>query len=385
MKSRRMNTALVLILMAVLPCTSALLHGTRAREQIKADGEPVPVPIPKSDDLSAELWAEAGRLSEESPGIEVEEDSKILRQLHERMLRFVEQKIADHPLVEAQAGRIPDYANYALLDGFSKNTPRGQDPVKANLAQNSSIQIENRNIKVEVGYGKIPEVATSVPAGFNQIYSKSLSGVEGGSLGHLDPINPGDNTSWAELADEILVALKPLMDLTKIWAPKVTALIYSNLVGLQLLLGIIYAIVILRLYPRMPLVSFRERPPEAVNLIRLSPCDALLRCDVSPQICLSSCCAWGARAAHTYHSTRTMNYWIGLLLMSTLPCCTLFFVAGCCNVRTRLGGMELMFCESCLCSLCCCPCVIAQEAQTLDLVMGVETGFFGFEAKYIYD
>lgn len=390
----------MLILVAFLPITSALLRGTRARQHIQADGEPAPVPIEMWDDLSAELGVESARLSEESPGIVIENGPMFLRQLHERMSRFVEKNMADHPCVEVQADRSIDHANDMVSHGFAQTIPGDTYAFESKLAKRSSINVESRNVKVELGDGKIPEVATTVSGGFEHVASKSWHiaprGKGGGLFGLLEvfknrvfgflEVYKNDDSSLTKLWSEITVALKPIMDVAKEWAPLVSAFFFSNMAGLQILLGIIYGIVIMRFYPKMSLLNAVRKTPEAAEeVMGHSPLGVLLRCEASPQIVCSSCCAWGARAAHTYHSTRIMNYCLGLLLMSTLPCCTIFFVASCCGLRKRLGGSNMHVCESCLCSFCCGCCMIAQEAQALDYVMGVEIGLYGLERKVIYD
>mmetsp|Transcript_112562 Transcript_112562/g.205048 ORF Transcript_112562/g.205048 Transcript_112562/m.205048 type:complete len:387 (-) Transcript_112562:223-1383(-) len=381
------NTAPLLTLTAFLRSTSAVLRGTRARQHIQADGEAAPVSAQTSEDLSAELGAEAVKLSEESPGIVVEKDPMFMRQLNERMSRFVEKKLAEHPNFEVDADRISDVVNGTLPEGFAQSIARNKRSFESKLGQRSAFKAD-RQVRDE----RTPDVITSRSSeGFAQMTEKSWR-VAVGAGEHRGDNSTGDDSSKAPLEDltfdmvkdELWRAVKPMLDLLQTYGPPVSIITYASMVGLQILLGIIYAIVIMRYYPNMS--PIRRKPPQAaIDMARGGPVVPFLRCQVSPQICLCSFCAWGARAAHTFHSVRIMNYWLALIFMSTLPCCTQFLCISCTELNTRLGGVEMNLCESCLCSSCCFCCMIAQEAQTLDMLMGVEVGLFGLERKVIYD
>mmetsp|Transcript_42139 Transcript_42139/g.75403 ORF Transcript_42139/g.75403 Transcript_42139/m.75403 type:complete len:405 (-) Transcript_42139:248-1462(-) len=399
------NTAPLLTLTAFLRSTSAVLRGTRARQHIQADGEPAPVSAQTSEDLSAELGAEAVKLSEESPGIVVEKDPMFMRQLNERMSRFVEKKLAEHPNFEVDADRISDVVNGTLPEGFAQSIARNKRSFESKLGQRSAFKADRQagNDKIQdiwttdsknVRDKRTPDVITSRSSeGFAQMTEKSWR-VAVGAGEHRGDNSTGDDSSKAPavedftfdmVKDEIWKAVKPMLDLLQTYGPPVSIITYASMVGLQILLGIIYAIVIMRYYPNMSTFQHRKPPQAAIDMARGGPVVPFLRCQVSPQICLCSFCAWGARAAHTFHSVRIMNYWLALIFMSTLPCCTQFLCTSCTELNKRLGGLEMNLCESCLCSTCCCCCMIAQEAQTLDMLMGVEVGLFGLERKLIYD
>jgi len=138
----------------------------------------------------------------------------------------------------------------------------------------------------------------------------------------------------------------------------------------QLLFGVIYYFMIVSKYPEL---GAKEASQSAKELLSKNEVMALV--DVSPRNCVLSCCCTGPRAAHTFAKTGTMNYWGGLLLMSCFPCCTLMAVNSCTDMNEKMGGSRRNIIMSCLCALCCSCCVVAQDAEALDLTSGVQTGF----------
>jgi len=138
----------------------------------------------------------------------------------------------------------------------------------------------------------------------------------------------------------------------------------------QLLFGVIYYFIIVSKYPEL---GAKEASQSAKELLEKNEVMALM--DVSPKNCVLSCCCTGPRAAHTFAKTGTMNYWLGLLLMSCFPCCTLMGVNSCTDMNEKMGGTRRNIIMSCLCALCCSCCVVAQDAEALDLTSGVRTGF----------
>lgn len=137
----------------------------------------------------------------------------------------------------------------------------------------------------------------------------------------------------------------------------------------QLLFGVIYYFIIVSKYPEL---GAKEASQSAKDLLEKNEVMALM--DVSPKNCVLSCCCTGPRAAHTFAKTGTMNYWLGLLLMSCFPCCTLMGVNSCTDMNEKMGGTRRNIIMSCLCALCCSCCVVAQDAEALDLTSGVRTG-----------
>mmetsp|Transcript_38952 Transcript_38952/g.72319 ORF Transcript_38952/g.72319 Transcript_38952/m.72319 type:complete len:99 (-) Transcript_38952:66-362(-) len=85
----------------------------------------------------------------------------------------------------------------------------------------------------------------------------------------------------------------------------------------------------------------------------------------------------GPRAAHTFYSTGISDYWCSLFGMSLFPCCVLCVANSFTDLNEKLGGQKRGLLMSCLCSYCCSCCVIAQDAESLDLSTGVRTGFCG--------
>merc|ERR1719198_2517917 len=105
----------------------------------------------------------------------------------------------------------------------------------------------------------------------------------------------------------------------------------------------------------------------------MSPPQAAFSRLMSAPNCMLSWCCTGPRAAHTFHSIGLMNYWVGLILMSCCPCCTLMYTNGCTDMNVRLGGSKQNPLEAAICAWCCTCCLVAQDAQSLDYVTGMET------------
>lgn len=147
-------------------------------------------------------------------------------------------------------------------------------------------------------------------------------------------------------------------------------------IGLQLLIGVLYFLGVVRYYPR--LTPGTPIPQQAIDLQKMNPVSASLQ--ASPKICCMSAFCAGPRAAHTFESTNVMNYWFGLLCMSCFPCCTLFLTNTCTDLNVRLGGDQMGLITGCVFSFLCSCCLIAQDAESLDLVVGAKTGFLGMDA-----
>lgn len=143
--------------------------------------------------------------------------------------------------------------------------------------------------------------------------------------------------------------------------------------GVQFMFGLAYYFFIVSKYPMLP----RDFLPtqKAVELQDKGVLCAM--CVVRTTTCFHACCCSGPRAAHTFHSAGVLNYWFGLILMTALPCCTLFLAVWCTDLKERLGGTRRSLCMGCLCSCCCSCCVIAQDAESVDLNTGVETRIMG--------
>lgn len=141
---------------------------------------------------------------------------------------------------------------------------------------------------------------------------------------------------------------------------------------LQLLFGLLYYSIIVSKYP---VLKDAAPTPAAVELQKENEVMATLK--TSPPNCLLALCCSGPRAAHTFHATGVMNYWLGLILMTFFPCCTLWGTNSCTNLNETLGGEKRNPVMGCACAFFCSCCVIAQDAEALDMISGYQTGFTG--------
>lgn len=144
---------------------------------------------------------------------------------------------------------------------------------------------------------------------------------------------------------------------------------------LQLIVGVFYFYMIVQHYPR--LTPNGQAPPEAIRLQKLNPFAAAM--EASSKILFCSFCCPGPRAAHTFEITGIFSYWFGLIVGSCFPCCTLLWTNTATDLNVRLGGEQMGFIPGCLSAFFCSCCLIAQDAESLDLLMGVRTGLYGME------
>jgi hypothetical protein len=146
---------------------------------------------------------------------------------------------------------------------------------------------------------------------------------------------------------------------------------YSQRVGIQLLFGVLYYFLIVSRYPLLERKEDDTPPPNAAALQQKNEISAV--CDVSWSNIFHSFCCTGPRAAQTFHSTGVLNYWPSCILMSSFPCCVLWAANSFTNLNKKLGGEQ----DGCVyggaCAMCCSCCMIAKDAQTLDLLTGATT------------
>jgi hypothetical protein len=142
---------------------------------------------------------------------------------------------------------------------------------------------------------------------------------------------------------------------------------WSIRIFVQLLFALVYYSMIVSRYPQLK--QFPSRM--SMKLQRQNEVSAAL--DTTVSNCLLSWFCSGPRAAHTFHSTGILNYWVGCCLMTCCPCLTLWIVESTSGLKEKLGGESRNCCESCLCAFFCSCCVIAQDAESLDLITGVQT------------
>lgn len=144
---------------------------------------------------------------------------------------------------------------------------------------------------------------------------------------------------------------------------------YSGRVFWQLVFAIGYWLLVVKNYPVLP--PGHKPSQEAIALQSTNEVVATL--ETSLANCFLSWCCTGPRAAHTFHSTRIMNYWAGCCLMSLCPMCTLWFANSCTDMNERLGGRRRNLLMGLFCACCCTCCVVAQDAESLDLTTGMDT------------
>jgi len=138
----------------------------------------------------------------------------------------------------------------------------------------------------------------------------------------------------------------------------------------QIIFGIIYYYVIVKHYPKM---TEKHQPNDKSRELQEKN-EVEATCHTScPNLFLSWCCT-GPRAAHTLYTTGVQeNYGLGLVLMSCVPCCTLAYYNSYSELNEKLGGEKRGILQSLLCAFCCTCCVVAQDAQSLDYIMDVQT------------
>jgi len=143
----------------------------------------------------------------------------------------------------------------------------------------------------------------------------------------------------------------------------------------QLLFGLVYYFIVVSKYPKLEGLKPNE---EAIAMQELGVLAATQK--ASTPNCVYSFCFEPARAAHTFHAAGVMNYWPGCILMSMFPCCTLWAVNSFTDLRPKLGGEKKSMLEGAVFALCCGCCVVAQDAESLDLITGVESGWCGVKS-----
>merc|ERR1712113_957456 len=86
--------------------------------------------------------------------------------------------------------------------------------------------------------------------------------------------------------------------------------------------------------------------------------------------CLCAWCCTGPRAAHTTDKTGICGYWPALCCFALFPCITLVYTNACTDMNERLGGEKQNIFMACLCAFFCFPCVVTQDAESLDMNTG---------------
>lgn len=156
-------------------------------------------------------------------------------------------------------------------------------------------------------------------------------------------------------------------------------------IGVQLIFGMFYFFLIVSKYPlldEMPMEVGRDRQARDLRAADLQDMDEVSALGKAhcPNI-FHACCCTGPRAAHTFHSAGVLNYWIGWLFMAVAPCCTLMLMNSYSDLNEKLGGKRRSLVMSCLCSFFCAQCVVAQDAEALDIKVGRHTEILGVSKR----
>lgn len=153
---------------------------------------------------------------------------------------------------------------------------------------------------------------------------------------------------------------------------------WTTRILIQFLFGAIYYFLIVAKYPK---INGLQPTAEAIKLQSENEVSASLKASY-PNCFFSYCCS-GPRAAHTFHSTDTMDFWPGCIAMSLFPCCTLWLVNSFTDLNAKLGGVKKDFFMGLICACCCSCCVIAQDAESLDMITGARTNLCGVDTENI--
>jgi len=198
------------------------------------------------------------------------------------------------------------------------------------------------------------------------------------------------NDAASELGNLETEAVKQMAEIKEAGAASILQPFGSSFGGrilAQLLFGVLYYCLIVAQYPeldpRWGKVIGAGAPNDAARQLQRE-CEVFALFSVSCSNNFFSLCCSGPRGAQTFHATGIMNYWLGLILMSCFPCCTLCYTNACTDLNEKLGGRPRGCCMSMLCAWLCFCCVIAQDAESLDLVTGCKTGFCGVEMPKDY-
>ncbi|CAE8595189.1 unnamed protein product [Polarella glacialis] len=103
-----------------------------------------------------------------------------------------------------------------------------------------------------------------------------------------------------------------------------------------------------------------------LKILDENPCGAMRH--VSLPNGLLSCYCQSARAAHTFEKTGASKYWIGFLAVACFPCCTVSYLQN--ETREALGAKRLGLPTNLCYSIFCTFCLVAQQAEALDVATG---------------
>lgn len=94
---------------------------------------------------------------------------------------------------------------------------------------------------------------------------------------------------------------------------------------------------------------------------------------VSMSNCLFALFCPYQRNAHTLNRSIGFNYWLGFFATMFCPCCTLWYQHTSTRVNEALAGEKRSCISGFFCAWCCSCCLIATDAEALDIAAGKET------------
>jgi len=153
---------------------------------------------------------------------------------------------------------------------------------------------------------------------------------------------------------------------------------WTTRILVQFLFGVIYYFLVVAKYPKL---DGLQPTPEAIQLQSENEVSATFL--TSFPNCFFSWCCSGPRAAHTFHSTGVLDFWPGCIAMSLFPCCTLWLVNSFTDLNSKLGGVKRNLFMGLVCACCCSCCVIAQDAESLDMITGAKTNLCGVDDEHV--
>merc|ERR1719181_2459612 len=145
----------------------------------------------------------------------------------------------------------------------------------------------------------------------------------------------------------------------------------------QLIFAVLYWFLVVKHYP----LARELGPPNKAAKDLQAVDEVTATCHTSWSNLFLSWCCTGPRAAHTFYTTIGFNYWVGCCLTSAFPCCTLWYFNSFTDLNERLGGEKRSAMMGLICACCCSCCVIAQDAEALDKITGIETNFCGVKKR----
>jgi len=137
-------------------------------------------------------------------------------------------------------------------------------------------------------------------------------------------------------------------------------------VVVQIMYNVVYYYLEVR---KTPVLTGKEDVRHARNVQRMNMLGAMLTANTKNL--LNSLFCLPSRAAHTFHSTNVMPYWLGWIASSCCLPCVLCWAHDNQGMHAKLGGKP-RGCggkSSCCISACFCPvCMVAKDAEALDMI-----------------